>query len=144
MRVFGERGMSGNKSPKTIATINFKGGVGKTTVTWCLADTLKATFPRVARKMQERRDEISGQRNSSLTSEQAQNEFNHIVEMARSGATSEAENYLERQSSPDLLVIAKEIGVTFRNNKPSIKAMREAILGRVRESMLLSRHSRRE
>jgi chromosome partitioning protein len=28
------------KSPKTIATINFKGGVGKTTVTWCLADTL--------------------------------------------------------------------------------------------------------
>jgi len=32
--------MSGNASPKTIATINFKGGVGKTTVTWCLADTL--------------------------------------------------------------------------------------------------------
>ena len=27
-------------SPKTIATINFKGGVGKTTITWCLADTL--------------------------------------------------------------------------------------------------------
>ncbi|MET4207771.1 ParA family protein [Bradyrhizobium sp. LA2.1] len=35
--------MTGNKSPKTIATINFKGGVGKTTVTWCLADTL-ATY----------------------------------------------------------------------------------------------------
>ncbi len=35
--------MSGNSSPKTIATINFKGGVGKTTVTWCLADTL-ATY----------------------------------------------------------------------------------------------------
>lgn len=31
--------MSG-KSPKTIATINFKGGVGKTTVTWCLADVV--------------------------------------------------------------------------------------------------------
>lgn len=31
--------MSG-KSPKTIATINFKGGVGKTTVTWCLADVI--------------------------------------------------------------------------------------------------------
>lgn len=24
---------------RTIATINFKGGVGKTTVTWCLANT---------------------------------------------------------------------------------------------------------
>ena len=25
---------------KTVATINFKGGVGKTTVTWCLGDVL--------------------------------------------------------------------------------------------------------
>ena len=31
------------KSPKTIATINFKGGVGKTTVTWCLGDVV-STF----------------------------------------------------------------------------------------------------
>ncbi len=29
-----------DKSPRTIATINFKGGVGKTTVTWCLGDVL--------------------------------------------------------------------------------------------------------
>ena len=29
-----------NDNPKTIATINFKGGVGKTTVTWCLGDVL--------------------------------------------------------------------------------------------------------
>lgn len=27
-------------SARTIATINFKGGVGKTTVTWCLGDVL--------------------------------------------------------------------------------------------------------
>lgn len=31
-----------DKSPKTIATINFKGGVGKTTVTWCLGDVLSS------------------------------------------------------------------------------------------------------
>lgn len=30
-----------NKTPpKTIATINFKGGVGKTTITWCLGDLI--------------------------------------------------------------------------------------------------------
>ena len=29
-----------SENPKTIATINFKGGVGKTTVTWCLGDVL--------------------------------------------------------------------------------------------------------
>ena len=32
--------MSDKKPPKTIATINFKGGVGKTTVTWCLGDLI--------------------------------------------------------------------------------------------------------
>jgi len=32
-----------NQSPKTIATINFKGGVGKTTITWGLGDIL-STF----------------------------------------------------------------------------------------------------
>jgi chromosome partitioning protein len=30
------------RGPKTIATINFKGGVGKTTVTWCLADVVSS------------------------------------------------------------------------------------------------------
>jgi len=30
------------RNPKTIATINFKGGVGKTTVTWCLGDVVSS------------------------------------------------------------------------------------------------------
>lgn len=34
--------MASNRSPKTIATINFKGGVGKTTVTWCLGDVVSS------------------------------------------------------------------------------------------------------
>lgn len=35
--------MKEKKQPKSIATINFKGGVGKTTCTWCLGDLL-STF----------------------------------------------------------------------------------------------------
>lgn len=38
----GERIVKSNQAPKTIATINFKGGVGKTTVTWCLGDVVSA------------------------------------------------------------------------------------------------------
>ena len=34
--------MASNRSQKTIATINFKGGVGKTTVTWCLGDVVSS------------------------------------------------------------------------------------------------------
>lgn len=34
--------MTAGKSPKTIATINFKGGVGKTTATWCLGDVISS------------------------------------------------------------------------------------------------------
>lgn len=38
--------MAGDKRPpKAIATINFKGGVGKTTVTWCLGDLI-STYGR--------------------------------------------------------------------------------------------------
>ena len=35
--------MPAGKSPKTIATINFKGGVGKTTATWCLGDIISSS-----------------------------------------------------------------------------------------------------
>ena len=37
--------MTEKKPPRTIATINFKGGVGKTTVTWCLGDLI-STYGR--------------------------------------------------------------------------------------------------
>lgn len=38
----GREDMMPDQSPRTIATINFKGGVGKTTVTWCLGDVLSS------------------------------------------------------------------------------------------------------
>jgi hypothetical protein len=63
--------------------------------------------------------------------------------LAESGANEEAERILEAKSAPDLLVIAKELGVTFPKSKPSFRKMREAIFGKVRESVLLSRHNPR-
>lgn len=109
-----------------------------------IENRIKAAFPAVAKRVSERHSAQLRQKASSLSSEQALTEFDGLVKLASSGATLEAERQLERHSSLDLFTIAKELGVSFPSNKPSIKSMRHAILGKVRESILLSRHSRRE
>jgi hypothetical protein len=105
---------------------------------------VKNAFPVAAKRVSERKGSDSFLTDSSMSSEQALTEFDQIVALASSGATSEAERYLERFPSFDLLLIAKEIGATFSTNKPSVRSTREAILSKVRESLLLSRHNRRE
>jgi hypothetical protein len=109
-----------------------------------IENRVKGAFPIVAKQLSDRRAADSKQKTSSLSSEQALAEFDQIVTLAASGATSDAERYLERRPSSDLFLIAREVGVTFSSNKPSVRVMREAILGKVRESILLSRHSRRD
>jgi hypothetical protein len=109
-----------------------------------IENRVKGAFPSVAKKIKDREIANSRQKTSLLSSEQALAEFDHIVGLASSGATSEAEAYLARRSSVDMHAIAREVGVTFSTNKPSVRAMQDAILGKVRESILLSRHSRRE
>lgn len=109
-----------------------------------IENRVKATFPAAAKTVKERRAANLSQKESSLSPEQALVEFDSIVRLASSGATSDAEAYVARKSSADLLAIAKEVGVTFTSNKPSVRALHDAILGKVRESLLLSRHSRRE
>jgi hypothetical protein len=60
--------------------------------------------------------------------------------LVAAGAIEEAEGIVEAKPAEDLLVIARELGVSFAKSKPSVRAMREAIFGKVRESVLLSRH----
>ncbi|MCA1416643.1 hypothetical protein I6F30_36805 [Bradyrhizobium sp. NBAIM20] len=109
-----------------------------------MENRIKAAFPVAAKKIKEQQQARSVQRESTLSADQAVAEFDKIVQLASSGATSEAETYLARRPSADLLAIAREVGVTFPSTKPSVRAMLDAILGKVRESLLLSRHSRRE
>lgn len=103
---------------------------------------VKSAFP-VAAKMVEEKKRAFNRREQTLAPEQALERFDQIVKIAAAGATSEAERLLESQSAADLLSIAREVGISFPTNKPSIRAMREGISGKVRESLLLSRHSNR-
>jgi len=107
-----------------------------------MENRVERAFPAAVAKMRERKVGPQSS-NATITPEQALAEFDKVVGLAASGANDEAERVLEAKSAPDLLVIAKELGVTFPKSKPSIKAMREAIFGKVRESVLLSRHNTR-
>jgi hypothetical protein len=107
-----------------------------------MENRVKRAFPNAAAQMRERKV-ISQSSKATITPEQALAEFDKVVELAASGANAEAERVLEAKSAPDLRVITKELGVSFPKSKPSIKAMREAIFGKVRESVLLSRHNTR-
>lgn len=107
-----------------------------------MENRVKRAFPAAAAQIRERKIGFQPSK-ATITPEQALAEFDKVVGLAASGANEEAERVLETKSAPDLLAIAKELGVTFSKSKPSIKAMREAIFGKVRESVLLSRHNTR-
>lgn len=104
---------------------------------------MKLAFPGVMEQLQERKAGMKRSSAASITPEEALSEFDRIVRMAASGASQEAQRTIEKMSTPDLLFLAKELGVSFRKSKPSVKATREAIFGKVRESILLSQHNPR-
>jgi hypothetical protein len=103
----------------------------------------KVAFPSAAKIVDSRRASARKKTVSSLSSDEAMKRFQGIVDLASRGETAEAERLLEKQGAADLYVIAKEVGASFTSNKPSVRAMREAIFGKVRESILLTRHTPR-
>jgi hypothetical protein len=104
---------------------------------------VKRAFPAVAEQVRERKARGMHSTEASITPEQALAEFDRVVGLAASGANDEAERTLEEKSASDLLLIAKELGVSFPKSKPSVRTIREAIFGKVRESILLTRHNPR-
>jgi len=110
-----------------------------------MENRVKRAFPAIAARKTARERKVGGTRSTeaSITAEQAIGEFDRIVELAASGSNEEAERILQDKSAPDLRVIAKELGVSFPKSKPSVKALRDAIFGKVRESVSLTRHNKR-
>jgi hypothetical protein len=108
-----------------------------------MENRMKRAFPTVAAQARERKVGGTHLSKATITPEQALAGFDRVVGLATSGANQEAERLLEGKSASDLLVMAKELGVTFSKSRPSVRAMREAIFGKVRESVLLTRHNTR-
>ena len=104
---------------------------------------VKRAFPMTAVQVRARKAGGAHSSKATMPPEQALAEFDRVVALAASGSSEEAEQVLEGKSPQDLLVLAKELGVTFPKSKPSVKTMREAIFGKVREAVLLTRHNTR-
>jgi hypothetical protein len=105
---------------------------------------VKHAFPAVAARVQERKSASKRLADPSITPEQALAEFDRVVGLATSGANKDAERILENMPAPDLSLMAREVGISFPKSKPSVRAMREALFGKVRESILLTRHNPRK
>jgi hypothetical protein len=104
---------------------------------------VKRAFPEVVQKAKERAAKNAQSNTGSMSSGEALAEFDRIVALASKGEPDEAERALEVRSTTDLLTIAREVGVPFSKSKPSAKRIREGIIGKVRESILLTRHTPR-
>jgi hypothetical protein len=105
-----------------------------------MENRVKHAFPKVAAQMRDRKLCNAHSTESTITANEALAEFDKVVRLAASGANEEAQRLIEGKPAAELFVIAKEVGVTFPKSKPSVATMREAIFGKVRESVLLTRH----
>jgi hypothetical protein len=108
-----------------------------------IENRVKHAFPTASQKAQARELARSDATPSTLSAEAALAEFDKLVALATSGASQDAERIVDSRSSADLFAIARELGVSFSKSRPSLKDLRAAVFGKVRESVLLSRHNNR-
>lgn len=105
-----------------------------------MENRIRLAFPKISAQRPARRPKTDV---PSLSSEQASLKFESLVQLASDRRTVDAERELEDLSGADLQQIARQIGASFPSTKPSVKALREGILGKIREAVLLGRQFHR-
>ena len=80
----------------------------------------------------------------TLSPQQALQLYDELVEFARVGDRESVQRRLSEIDLADLGQLVHELGVSLGKKKPSRKALTAAILARINESVMLSRHLNRE
>jgi len=80
----------------------------------------------------------------TLTGDAAIALYRSLVDLAKMDQIEEVRNRLTALSLPDLSLMRRELGASLGKRKASPKALTEAILGRIRESVMLSKHTNRQ
>jgi hypothetical protein len=80
----------------------------------------------------------------TLSPQQVLQLYDQFVESARGGDRENVQRRLTEVDLADLGQMAHELGVSLGKKKPSRKSLTAAILARINESVMLSRHMNRE
>lgn len=83
-------------------------------------------------------------RQPSLTTDQALHLYDELVSQVGRGDISLVKERLSSMNIAVLNLMRQELGVSLGKKKPSRKVLVEAILGRINESILLTKHVNRE
>jgi hypothetical protein len=107
---------------------------------------MQRSFPSLMPKKAESRREKGGLASAepTLTPEEAMRVYDDLVELARRNNHQSVRDRLAGLGLADLNLLRQELGASLGKKKPSRKALEESVIGRIRESVLLSRHSNRE
>lgn len=99
-----------------------------------------ASFPSNERR-EGKKEEHQGNL-PAMTSEQRLALYSELLELGRSGQQLPLENRLEKISTEDLALLVKELGAPV-GKKPSRIRLTKSLMGRLKQSVMLSRHAAR-
>jgi len=99
-------------------------------------------FPRPLAKKRVRMEYASDQ--PTMTPEQATKLYEELVGQAKKDEYQTLHERLVALTLPDLNLLRRELGASIGTKKPSRRVLEEAILGRIRQSVLLTKHADRD
>ncbi len=77
---------------------------------------------------------------STMTADEVMSLYDKVVDQAKGGNIEKARELLDALGSPDLNLLRSELGVSLGKKKPSRRILMEAVLGRVSESVMMTKH----
>lgn len=80
----------------------------------------------------------------TISQKEALKLYDDLVVLAKQGDKGEVQHRLEKMVLPDLSLLSRELGVSLGKRKPSRKVLISGVLGRIKESMMLSTSSFRQ
>jgi hypothetical protein len=78
-----------------------------------------------------------------MTREQVLAFYDGLVHLAKCGEEQVALRRLDELAEADIRVLVRELGVVLGRRRQSRAALREAVLGRLKQSILLGKHTTR-